>query len=388
MRPNWAEINLDAVEQNIRQIREHLDIHGRRDTEISAVVKADAYGHGAEMVASSVLRAGADSLSVAFLEEALALRDWGFEAPILVLGWTPPEMAITAVERGLILTVVSEEHGRALAAELARYGCRARVHLKVETGMGRLGMGWDEPAISRAISIIELDHLQVEGAFTHFSVADEDLSFTREQIRRFRHFVRELRMRGMDLSTVHACNSAGVLDFPEAAFDVVRPGLMLYGVYPTEQSSRSVPISPFLQWKSRIAQVKTVPPGEGVSYGRTYIADEPTRIATVPCGYADGYPRGLSNRGDVLVRGRRCRIAGRVCMDQMMLVIPPDLEDVRAGTEVTLLGRDGEEEITVEELAGAMETIAHEIFTGITKRVPREFRRGGRTVGRSEVLHF
>ncbi len=388
MRPNWVEINLQELEQNIRQIRRYLDLHGKRRSTISAVVKADAYGHGAEMVAASALRAGADSLSVAFLEEALVLRERGLDAPIMVLGWTPPDMAAAAVDSDVTLTIVSPEHGRAVARELGKCGRRARVHLKVETGMGRLGIPCDQRGLRWAEEMNCLDELQMEGAFTHFSVADEDVAFTREQIRRFRRFARDLKRRGVNLSAVHACNSAGVLDFPEAALDVIRPGLMLYGVYPTEQTSRSVPVRPFLTWKSRIAQIKTVAPGDGISYGRTFIADAATRIATVPCGYADGYPRGLSNRGEVLVQGRRCRIAGRVCMDQLMLVIPPDLDGVEAGTEVTLLGRDGEEEITVEELAEAMNTIAHEIFTGIAKRVPREFRRGERVIARSEVLHF
>ncbi|MFO8059527.1 MAG: alanine racemase, partial [Bacillota bacterium] len=266
-------------------------------------------------------------------------------------------------------------------------GQEVPVHVKVDTGMGRLGFAAGDGGVREVMDLFREPGLQLEGVFTHFAVADEDIPFTREQIRRFREFVGALRRAGLQIPLCHACNSAGVLEFPDAALDMVRPGIMLYGVYPSETVKRSVRVRPFLTWKTRVAQVRVVPEGEAVSYGRTYIADRPVRIATLPVGYADGYPRGLSNRGEVLIRGRRCGIAGRVCMDQTMVVVPPELCDLAPGAEVTLLGDDGEESIPVDEIAGAMDTIPHEIFTGIDKRVPRLFRWNGRVIGESSVLN-
>ncbi len=387
MRPNWVEIDLDIVEQNVRQIRRHLDLHGARRSRIAAVVKADGYGHGAEMVARSALRAGADWLAVAFLEEGLILRERGLDAPILVLGWTPPEGMEEAVEAGITLTIATCRDGRALAGIARGRGREIPVHIKVDTGMGRLGFMDGAEGLGEVTALFGEPGLKLEGVFTHFSVADEDAAFTREQIRRFREFTGALRRAGLRIPIRHACNSAGVLDFPDAAFDMVRPGLMLYGVYPAEKVKRSVRVKPFLTWKTRIAQVKVVPAGEGVSYGRTFIANGPVRIATLPVGYADGYPRGLSNRGEVLIGGRRCRVSGRVCMDQTMVAVPPGVGDLTAGTEVVLLGDDDRESITVDEIALAMDTIPHEIFTEINKRVPRVFRRGGRIIGESGVLN-
>ncbi len=387
MRPNWVEIDLDVGEQNVREIRRHLDDHGARQCRICAVVKADGYGHGAEMVARSALRAGADWLAVAFLEEALILRNRGLDAPILVLGWTPREGMEEAVEAGIALTVTSSREGRALAQVARDLGRVVPVHIKVDTGMGRLGFPADNGGVREVTDLFREPGLNVEGIFTHFSVADEDVPFTREQIRRYRRFVGALGRGGVQIPICHTSNSAGILDFPDAAFDMVRPGLMLYGVYPSDTVKRSVKVRPFLTWRARVAQVKVVPAGEAVSYGRIFIADGPVRIATLPVGYADGYPRGLSNRGEVLIRGRRCRIAGRVCMDQTMVIVPPEVGDLGVGTEAVLLGEDGVQSITVDEIALAMDTIPHEIFTEINKRVPRVFRWGGRVIGESEVLN-
>lgn len=386
-RPTWVEINLDDLEDNVRGIRRYLDLHGGQATRLMAVVKADGYGHGAEMTARSALGSGADWLAVALLEEGVALRERGFDAPILVMGWTPPENAVAALDHDLRLAVPSYEDGRALSEIAARRAQTFRVHIKVDTGMGRIGVRWEDAGVGEAVQLASLPGIQVEGVFTHFAVADEDVAFTREQIRRYRAFVTALRHRGVTVPIRHASNSAGVLDFPDAAFDMVRPGLMLYGVYPTDMVRRSVEVKPFLTWKTRVAQVKKLAPGEGVSYGRTFIAREATKVATLPVGYADGYPRGLSNRGDVLIKGTRCRIVGRVCMDQIMVRVPDGVR-VEAGTEVVLLGADGCEVITVEELATAMNTIPHEIFTGIGKRVPRVFMRSGRVVHQGDVLHF
>ena len=387
MRPNWVEVDLDIIEANVRAIRNHLDSHGQRNTGIVAVVKADGYGHGAEMTARSALRAGADLLAVAFLEEGLALRESGLEAPILVLGWTPPDSVRKALDYGMTLTLASFEHGRAVARQARMLGASMPAHIKVDTGMSRLGFPADERGLGQAMDLVREDGLQIVGAFTHFAVADEDVVFTREQVRRFRRFVLELKKQGVDVLS-HACNSAGILDHVEAACDLVRPGLILYGVYPDRYNSSSVRVRPPLTWKTRVAQVKEVLPGEGVSYGREFMAGERSIIATLLTGYADGYPRGLSNRGEVLVGGRRCRIAGRVCMDQTMIHLPAEVREVEPGTEVTLLGRQADEHIPVEELAGAMNTIPHEIFTGIAKRVPRVFVRDGRIVSTSDVLQF
>ncbi len=388
IRPTWVEIDLDVFAANVAAIRQYLDAHGKRKSRIAAVVKADAYGHGAIKVARAALDAGADWLAVAFAEEGLALREAGLQCPVLILGWTPPSAVSRAVSADLSLTVPQTEDGRAIAAAARTVGKPARVHVKVDTGMGRLGFSPDEEGVEAVRRLARLDGLQLEGLFTHFSVADEDPVYTRRQLRRYRRFVTALRTRGVDVPIHHAANSAAVLDFPEASFDMVRPGIMLYGVYPTPLVSRSVEVRPFMTWKTRVAQVKGHGPGSSISYGRTYCTKGSATIATLPVGYADGYPRALSNCGEVLIEGHRCRIAGRVCMDQTMVVVPDEAGRIEPGTEAVLLGSDGCEEVTADELAELTDTIAHEIFTGVSKRVPRVFFRGDEALATGEVMHF
>ncbi len=388
LRPTWVEIDLDSCSQNIKAIKKKLEAYGSRSSRIAAVVKADGYGHGAVQVARTALQAGADWLAVAFVDEGLALREAGITAPILVLGWTPHNTAEKAIKAELSLTVPHQENARALSEAAQRVGQSVRIHIKVDTGMGRLGFSADDDGADAVCSVLEYEGLKLEGVFTHFSVADEDQVYTQRQIRRYRSFITALKARGISVPIRHTANSAAILDFPGVSFDMVRPGIMLYGIYPTEKVSRSVSVRPFLRWKTQVSQVTEYPAGSSISYGRTFVSDRPTTIATLPVGYADGYPRVLSNQGEVLIEGHRCQIAGRVCMDQTMVVVPDSVGHIDTNTVATLIGTDGREEITVDELAELSDTIAHEIFTGISKRVPRVFLKDGQIQTVSDVLHI
>ena len=334
-------------------------------------VKADGYGHGAVPVSRTALAAGADMLGVASVEEAIELRDAGIEAPILILGCSAPDSAAEIVEFDIAATVCDLASAHALAGEAARRRKKARVHIKVDTGMGRIGVPVEE-ALALAAAAADLPSLELEGIFTHFPSADErDKSFTEEQIRVFRNLLSELAASGIKPTFAHAANSGAVLDHPSAYFDMVRPGIMFYGLYPSPDSTRSVPLRPALTFKTRIAFLKEVPPGRTISYGRTFTTSRRTKVATIAVGYADGYSRFLSNKGEAAVRGKRAPVIGRVCMDQTMLDVT-DVPGVQVGDEVVLLG-GGYEFLTVEHVAEMLGTIPHEVVTSISKRVPRVY---------------
>ncbi len=388
LRPNWLEINLDILAENVMAMREFLDRRGGRRAEMAAVVKAEGYGHGAIPVASAALAAGADLLAVAIADEGLALRSEGFDCRILVLGWTPPELMPAVVEANLTPTVFSLSDARALSDAAVALDRDVPVHVKLDTGMSRVGMPVSDETVGAILEIAAMPRIRLEGLFTHFAVADEDPVFTRFQVRGYKHVCNRLALAGLDIPVKHLCNSAGILDFPDVAEDMVRPGITMYGVYPSPTVSRSVPVRPFMTWKTRIAQVKELQPGDSVGYGRVFVAGEPSTIATLPVGYADGYPRGLSGGvGEVLIRGRRCPVVGRVCMDQTMVLVPEDLSPV-AGEEVILMGSMAGETVDVEELSRKLGTIAHEIFTRIGPRVPRMLFRGEEFVGRAKLLSY
>ncbi len=375
VRPTWVEIDLDILEENVAAIRRHLDEHGARNAGIMAVVKAEGYGHGMLPVAAAALRSGASCLGVAIVEEAFELRQAGFEEPILVLGWTPPAFYPKAVEANLELTVFSLGEVKQLARVARNCGRAVNVHVKVDTGMTRLGVPSNSRGLAKVVEMAEFPEVRMAGLFTHFAAADEDPVFTRKQARRFFSFRLALRRFGLDIPYHHLSNSAAILEYPEYAGDLVRPGLILYGAYPSDRVRRTVVVRPFLRWKTTISQIKWVPPGTPIGYGMTFVTDRAARIATLPVGYADGYPRLLSNQGEVLIRGQRYPIVGRVCMDQVMVMLPEERGDWCSGEEVTLLGSSGDNVITVDDLAREAETIPHEIFTQIGSRVPRVLRR-------------
>lgn len=369
--PTWVEINLKALAANVRAIRSCLP----DGTRLFAVVKANAYGHGAVEVARAALAAGVAGLCVARADEGLALRRAGVKAPVWVLGWISPDAAPACVEARLTPTVNSLDQAEALAA--ANHGPPLPVHVKVDTGMSRYGLLPDEvlPFV-RALS--RFPQLRFEGLWTHFARADEaDPTPTHTQLAVFRAVRQALVEAGYPPALCHVAASAATLrpEFAGDLFDAVRVGIALYGLYPGDEVAWPVSLTPVMSWKARVARVRTLPAGTPVSYGGTFITPRPMRVALIPVGYGDGYPRALSSRGAVLIRGQRCPILGRVCMDSFVVDVD-HLEDVREGDEVVLLGRQGQERITADELARQLNTINYEIVTRIMARVPRVYVNG------------
>ncbi len=360
-----AAVDLDAVRANVRALLGSL----APGAGLMAVVKANGYGHGAVPVARAALQAGARWLGVAHVDEGLVLRRAGVRAPVLVLVPAPPADLDRALAAGLSLTVCSREHAEAAAARARAAGVTARLHLKVDTGMGRLGADPAQaPDLVRAIRA--LPGAELEGLFSHFATADEpDLSFARSQLEAFQGLVSGLAATGLRPALCHMANTAAILNLPSSHLDLVRAGIGVYGIYPSPHVARRVPLRPALSWSTRIAFVKEVSPGTSLSYGRTYIARGVRRIATLPVGYGDGYPRVLSNRGRVLVHGRRVPVVGRVCMN-LTLVDVTGVPGVREGDEAVLLGRQDGEEITADELAALARTIPYEITCGIGRNAP------------------
>lgn len=384
----WAEIDLDALVYNARSIESRLTGGSR----ILAIVKADGYGHGAVEVARTLARCGVGYFGVSNLEEAIQLRRAGITEPVLILSHTPPEEAGRLLEFGITQTVLSAEHGEMLSRAAVQAGGRVKVHLKVDTGMTRVGFLYQDPerdrvSITDMAEICRLPGLEPEGIFTHFAVSDEPdgEAFTREQFSRFMRAVRELEERGIAFRYRHCCNSAATIRFPEMHLDLVRPGLILYGLMPAPWMNGMLPLRPLMALKSKVAMVKTVPAGATVSYGRQYTTTRDTRLATVSIGYADGYSRRLSGRGYMLVQGQRAPVVGRVCMDQCMLDVS-GIPEVKADTTVTAFGRDGDAVLPVEEFAGWSDTINYEAVCEIGKRVTRVYLRDGEVVGQLNYL--
>ena len=357
----WAEIDLTALQHNVAAVRSHLGA----ETAILAVVKADAYGHGVGPVIRA-LAGRVNMLGVANLQEAHEARTHETRTPILILSPALPEERRGIVDGGFVPLISTLEEARAYAP-LAT-GEPLAIHLKIDTGMGRMGI-WEHEAVATAAEILRLPGVAITGLATHLPVADEDDSFTSQQLARFRELANAIRALGCPDAVTHVENSAGLIAHPTKAGDMVRAGLMLYGSAPlAEFQSR---LRPPLTWKTRIALLRTAPAGHGISYGRTFITDHPTRVATLAVGYADGYPRHLSGRNaEVLIHGQRCPVLGRVTMDQIIADVS-EVADAQIGDETVLLGRQGGAEILAAELAGKAGTIAWEIFTGLGRRVQR-----------------
>jgi len=366
-RHTWVEVDLHQLRRNLEAIITRAGGPGR----VMPVVKANGYGHGAVACSQVSVEAGCSRLAVAILDEALELRRAGLTCSLQVLGYTPPEHALQAVSAGISVTLFDAEVARCLDRAARDLGRRAVAHVKVDTGMSRIGVRPGPELESLATILRTLDAVEVEGIFTHFASADSDPEFTRVQLEAFHEAVCMLEAAGLRPTVRHTANSAAILDFPGTHLDLVRPGLILYGYYPSETVSRQTPVRPCLTWYSRASLVKTIPAGTGVGYGRSFIATRPTRVATLPVGYADGYPRALSHRGYVLFDGGPAPILGRVCMDQIMVDVS-ELPAVKTGSTATILGPG----LDADGLAGMVGTIAHEILTGIGPRVPRVYRAG------------
>jgi alanine racemase len=369
---SWVEIDLDALAANVRAFRRHSG----EGVEIIAVVKANAYGHGAEMISRAALAAGAARLAVHRWHEGEALRRAGIEAPILVLGYTPLSAAGEVAALKLTPTVTTLEFAEAFAASASASASAsadeadAPVHVKLDTGMGRHGLLPGE-AVDFIASLKRLPGLRVEGLFTHFATADnQDLSYARGQLETFQGVCAELERRGLRPPVRHCCNSAAAMALPEAHFEAIRPGLSLYGMNPFGYGPPPLPLLPVLALKSRVVRLRTLPAGSAIGYGCTYVTPAPMRVALVPVGYGDGYHRLLSNRAQVLVGGRRAAVLGRVSMDQIVVDVN-HLPGVAMEEEVTLIGSQGGETISAEEVALWAQTINYEVTTSLLARLPR-----------------
>lgn len=379
----WAEVNLDAIGENIQTFRKHIP----QEAKIMAVVKADGYGHGAYEVAQRALIEGAEWLGVALLDEALELRTCGITAPILVLSSFPVRGIELALSHDIIMTVYQIEYLQEVGRIAEKMQKQARVHIKVDTGMGRIGMRSVEELLAFCEQAKKYSWIKIEGMFTHFATADEeDTSYTLEQYQEFQRFVDELTKVGVEIPLLYTNNSAAAMFYPERSRHMIRLGISLYGQYPSGYAKTThIPLTPAFQWKARISHVKRVPTGTKVSYGATYEAPIEAIIATIPVGYADGYNRMLSNKGYVLVKGRRARVVGRVCMDQFMVDVT-HIPHVAVGEEAVLIGRQGQEEITVDEMAGWLGTINYEVTCMVSKRVPRVYTEKGHIVSVSNRI--
>ena len=363
-RPTWAEINLRNLAYNFQQIKKLLGPKPK----IMVTVKADAYGHGLIPVAKKLISCGVDYLGTASIDEGIKLRKQNIRAPILVLGMFLEKDIAPLFRYKLIPAVCTEDLALALNKRAKELGKPIDIHIKVDTGMGRLGVLHTE-AFEFVKKIYHLKFINIQGIFTHFPLADADKKFTLSQINLFNRLIERLKSQGINIPLVHAANSMGVIGFKQGHFNLVRPGLVIYGLYP--KKNLALKLKPVLSLKTKIIYFKKFPPGFGISYGHTYFTKKNTTIVTLPIGYGDGYPRNLSNRGPVLIGGKHFQVSGRICMDQIMVDVGS--LSVRPGDEVVLIGAQGKQRITAEELAGLSETISYEIVCGLGSRIPRVY---------------
>lgn len=385
-RPTWAEISLDALRHNLKSFRRILP-----DTiNILAVVKADAYGHGAVHIAREAIAEGASYLAVAFIDEALELRRAGIHTPILVLGCTPPEAIPLAVDYDITINVYNSEFLDALARRQPSER-PVRVHIKLDTGMGRLGLYREEEIIALIQRALSLPGVQVEGLFTHFACADEeDKTYTYEQYRKFDRIVKHFADQGVTFPYLHTGNSATAIEFPNLSYNMIRLGIAMYGLYPSMEVNRErIELTPVMSLKTRIVMLKTMPEGAGVSYGSRYHTREGERLGTLPVGYADGFSRMLTGKAQALVRGYQVPVVGTICMDQCMISVA-EVPGVELGDEVVLFGTQGASTISADQLASQLGTINYEITCMIAHRVPRVYVEDGGTVDAVNPLlhHF
>ena len=372
-----AIVDLDAIASNIKNIRAKVD----KNSGIIGIIKADAYGHGSVETAKVLLDNGADWLAVAVVDEGLNLRKNGITAPILLLGYTPELRLNDVINNGFIQTVYSYDTAKKLSDAASALGKKAVIHIKIDTGMGRIGYRVNEESADEIVKISKLPNIDVNGMFTHFSTADEaDKAYTLEQYNKFVKMNDMLEERGLHIPVKHAANSAAIMDFDNMMFNMVRPGIILYGAYPSDEVKKeNLSLSPAMSIKTHVSYVKDVNEGDSISYGRKYTAPSKRRIATIPVGYADGFIRAYSKGGRVLIHGMYAPIVGRICMDQFMVDVT-DIDDVKVNDEVVLMGRQGENEISADDIAAVLHTINYEVFCTLSKRVPRQYIQNGNIV--------
>ncbi|NNG67470.1 alanine racemase [Caldanaerobacter subterraneus] len=367
IRPTRVEVNLDSIVHNFREIKR---VVGDR-VKVMGVVKANAYGHGAYHVAKVLVENGVDYLAVATVEEALELRSCGITTPVLILGYTPLSQAGEAVEKDVTFTAFDLKYVKELGEIASRKGKKAKIHVKIDTGMGRIGYTDFDLAEREIEEMSKLEGIELEGIFSHFATSDEkDKDYAREQFERFADMLKRLEKRGVNISLKHIANSGAITDLNYAYLDMVRPGITLYGSYPSDDVNKILDLRPAMNFKTKIVYIKEVPENTSISYGRTFITKRPSKIATLPIGYADGLNRLLSNNHEVLVRGKYVPIVGRVCMDQTMIDVT-EVEGVEVGDEVVIFGEQEGKRITADDIAKKLRTIPHEVYCGISRRVPR-----------------
>lgn len=372
-----AEVNLENLLHNFKQIKSYIS----KGTKICSVIKADAYGHGSVPVAKTLNEAGVDAFAVAASQEAIALRKNGISCQVLVLGYTGVDDYFDMVKHDITQTVFRLDMAKSLSEVALQMQKKAHIHIKIDTGMGRIGFMPNDESARIIKEISELPMIQIDGFFTHFARADEkDKTASMKQLKLFREFMADLRASGIATNELHMSNSAGLIDIHEADFNMVRVGIAMYGLYPSEEVQKdALELRPVLSLKSNIILVKDLPEGYAISYGGRYVTSKTTRVATIPVGYGDGYPRSLSCIGRVLIRGQEAPILGSVCMDQFMVDVS-DIEGVSEGDTAVLIGSSGNQHISVEEIAGHMGTINYEVVCQLGKRIPRVYVREGKPV--------
>lgn len=377
IRPVWAEVNLDNIINNIREIKKNIN-----GEEIIAVVKANAYGHGAIDIAPILIENGADKLAVAMLSEALELREAGITVPILILGYTDVEFAEMLINNDIEQTVYSLDYAKELSKKAEALGKSAKIHIAVDTGMGRIGFLPNNKSVEEVVEISKLNNINITGVFTHFSNADEeDKSYAHNQIEKFKFFIEELDKRKVNLGVKHISNSASIIDMEDAHYNAIRPGIILYGYYPSDYINKNkLKLMPALSLKCQIIHVKELPKGEYIGYGRKFRTERDSVIATLPIGYADGYIRGLYGKVSVIINGKLAPVVGKICMDQCMVDVT-DIGPVKVGDEVLLLGEENGIKNNADNIAEMLDTINYEILCLIGRRVPRVYIKDGEIVG-------
>lgn len=375
-RPVWAEVNLDNIAHNMREIRRVSN-----SEDIIAVVKADGYGHGAIDIVPTLLKNGANRLAVAVLSEALELRKSGIRCPIMILGFTPWNFSKDLVDYDIEQTVFNYKSAVYISQEAAKQGKVAKIHISVDTGMGRIGFLPNESSVEEVYKISKLDNIRIEGIFSHFSTADEEnKTYTMEQLDLFNKFYDALLEKGVKINLRHIANSASIIDLPDVHLDAVRPGIILYGYYPSDEVKKeNIDLRPVMTVKANIVNIKELPAGKSISYGRKYKTTATSIIGTLPVGYADGYTRLLFNKAKVIVNGKFAPIVGRICMDQCMVDLT-EVGDVKVGDEVILLGEENGLRYNADDIAKLLDTINYEVVCAVGRRIPRVYIENGEEI--------
>lgn len=369
-RPVWAEVNLDNLAHNIKEVRKHT----KEDALVTAVVKANGYGHGSVEISRTFLENGADRLAVAILTEAIELRKGNITEPILILGYTPPVQYDKVLEYDLIQTMYNYDEAKILSNKAKEENKIVTIHLKIDSGMGRLGFLPTVESIEDIMNIFKLPNIFVEGIYTHFAKADEtDKTHVDGQFEKYTKFVNTLKEKGLNIPIKHVSNSAAIIDLPDLNADMVRAGIMIYGYYPSDEVNKDdIKLKPAMTLKAKISNLKTVEKGTGISYGQIFVTEKLSKIGTIPIGYADGFIRLLTGKAEVYIKGKRVNVVGKICMDQCMIDLS-DVEDVKIGDEVVIFGYEEELYPHVDELAKKIDTINYEIICMVGRRIPRVY---------------